>query len=129
MKQPKAEKNLRQAILVAHDHIHKQEFDKAHEALHCGLNGKAPASEAISLQLGPRLQQFSVDFNSLCLRYDISSAFLTLAPMKQPDGKIRVSIQMGGAVDLIKMMQSALGMGPKNTSIFKRMAKWISFKK
>lgn len=129
MKQPKAEKNLRQTILVAHDHIHKQEFDKAHEALHCGLNGKAPESKSISLDLGPRIQQFSEDFNAMCLRYAIKSAFLTLAPMRQEDGKVRVSVQMGGSIDLIKMMQDALGMGPKKPSIFKRLFGRVSFRK
>ena len=103
------EKILRLALVVAHDHIHNGEMKEAHEAIHQGLNGKECEHRHLSIELPNRLKQFSEDFNMICLRYNIPSAWFSLMPTKVEE-KNQVSVQMGGDPELIKFMREAFGL-------------------
>lgn len=101
---------LRTAINTAHDHLHAGRVSEAHEALHCGIEGKTTEPVNITAEDSAKVQRFIHRFNEFCVSEGVPACVIVLLPSKTLQGA--VSIQLGGHVPTIQVVRHMMGKGP-----------------
>jgi hypothetical protein len=87
-------------IQQAHDLLHKGDVAGAHEALHCGINGK-PLDGSLPDADAAGLLTFSIAFTELCRKHQVPAAFVLMVPHDEG-----ASIQVGGATSVVNWLKS-----------------------
>lgn len=104
---------LRAAIAAAHDHLHHERYNEAHEALHCASAEEAERAVQqtnLTVEDSARVTHFVEDFNRLCARHRLPAATVVLVDSATVPGA--TSIQMGGCVETIQAVRHLMGKGP-----------------
>ena len=101
---------LRAALHTAHDHLHHDRIDQAHQALHCALGEAVLDTGNVSATDAAALQSFVVAFNQLAQGHGLLACTVVFVPSATKEGF--TSIQMGGNVYAIQSLRHLLGAGP-----------------
>lgn len=98
---------LQAAINTIHNHLHAGDVDAAHRACECAIQGDEVRQPNLTLSQTTRIHIFSGKFNALCDELQIPAAYVALLPSATVREK--VSMQLGGAVTVCKIVEQAFG--------------------
>lgn len=98
---------LRSAIATIHNHLHAGNVNAAHESCECAMSGGVVSQPNLTIPDSAKSQVFAARFNALCEELEIHAAFFAMLPSSRMRGF--VSVQIGGEVEMCKLLETRLG--------------------
>lgn len=103
----RAERNLDELVMQAHDRLHKDDVGAAHELLHAALGLEEPVMGDVA-PLAQR-QRFDEAFRQLCIREGVRASYVLIDRVESQGRALdRVRLCSGGDGELCQIVDEAV---------------------
>jgi len=97
----------REAVLAAHDALHKGDAEACHELLHKAIQG---AGNDLPIAPLGHLGGFDASFATACRKRGVRAAYIAIDPAsRSADGRVRLIV--GGDLELARFLDGLRGQG------------------
>lgn len=103
----RAERNIDELVLQAHDRLHKGDVGAAHELIHAALGLEEPTLDDVA-PLGQRAR-FDEAFRELCIREGVRASYVLIDRVESEGRALnRVRLCSGGDGELCQIVDDAV---------------------